>query len=57
MDLCRRCIGDSEGRLQSVIAEKPLSQGHEAVAERVQEVQQMSVQGREWSVSLVNCED
>jgi hypothetical protein len=51
-------IGDSEGRLQSVIAEKPLIEGQEAITEKSPRgFRQLKVQGREWSVSLVNCQD
>jgi hypothetical protein len=31
---CRRSTGDKKGRLRVVAAEKPLSQGHEAVMEK-----------------------
>jgi hypothetical protein len=35
-----------------------VSQKHKAVTEKEsRRVQQLRVQGREWSVSLVNCED
>jgi hypothetical protein len=46
---CRRFIGDNRGRLRVAAAESRTRSHHGK--------EQLIVQGREWSMSFVNCED